>query len=98
MSNTGEAIPYNEMPVYNAHFDGVTDDKHIILVNSSGISLDIDLTNVADGTLKINSTDYYTKAKVDELLTALETRVKKYADDKDTEVKQWASTQFAPKA
>ena len=95
--DTWENIPYDEQPVFTAHSDGVSDDKHIILVDAAGVSMDIDLTNIAAGTLKINGTDYYTKTKVDELLSALETRVKKYADDQDTKVKTWASEQFQPK-
>jgi hypothetical protein len=83
---TWENIPYDEQPVFTAHSDGVSDDKRIILVDAAGVSMDIDLTNIAAGTLKINGTDYYTKTKVDELLSALETRVK-----------AWASEQFQPK-
>lgn len=95
--DTWENIPYDEQPVFTAHSDGVSDDKHIILVDATGVSMDIDLTNVVAGTLKINGTVYYTKTKVDELLSALETRVKKYADDQDAKVKAWASGQFQPK-
>lgn len=94
---TWENIPYDKQPVFTAHSDGVSDDKHIILVDAAGVSMDIDLTNIAAGTLKINETDYYTKTKVDELLSALETRVKNYANDQDAKVKAWASGQFQPK-
>lgn len=94
---TWENIPYDEQPVFTAHSDGVSDDKHIILVDAAGVSMDIDLTNIPAGTLKINGTVYYTKTKVDELLSALETRVKKYSDDQVTKVKAWASEQFQPK-
>lgn len=91
---TGENIPYNKIPVFTAHSDGVSDDKHIILMDASGIAMDIDLTNVVNGTININSTDYYTKDKVDELLTALETRVKAYSDSQDEAVKTWVSQNF----
>lgn len=91
---TGENIPYDKIPVFTAHSDGESTDKHIILMDAGGIAMDIDLTNVANGTININSTDYYTKDKVDELLSALETRVKAYADSKDEAVKTWVSQNY----
>lgn len=92
--DTWENIPYDKQPIYTAHSDGVSDDKHVILVDAAGDALNIDFSSVADGILVINDTSYYTKTKMDELLTALETRVKKYADDKDADVKSWVSSNF----
>ena len=92
--STGEKIPYNKIPVFTMHSDGNSDDKHFIAEDASGKSFDVDFTNVSNGVLTINSTEYYTKAKVDELLQALESRVKAYADAQDDKVKQWANGQF----
>lgn len=94
---TWENIPYDEQPIFTAHSDGASDDKHVIFQDASGVALDIDLTNVANGVLNINKTDYYTKSKVDELLTALETRVKAYADSQDDAVKAWVTANYQQK-
>lgn len=94
---TWEKIPYDEQPVFTAHSDGTSDDKHVILQDASGVALDIDFTNVANGVLIINKTDYYTKSKVDELLTALETRVKAYANAQDEAVKAWVTANYQQK-
>ena len=94
---TWESVPYDKQPVITAHSDGASDDKHVILQDSSGVALDIDLTNVANGVLNINKTDYYTKSKVDELLTALENRGKAYADSQDDAVKAWVTSNYQQK-
>lgn len=91
---TWENIPYDEQPTYTAHTDGNSGDKHVILVDAAGVALNIDFSSIEEGALIINGLAYYTKNKTDELLAALENRVKKYADDKDTEVKSWVSSNF----
>lgn len=94
---TWENITYDKQPVFTAHSDGASDDKHVILQDASGVALDIDLTNVTNGVININKTDYYTKTKVDELLTALEARVKAYSDSQDDAVKSWVTTNYQQK-
>lgn len=94
MSGTGEKIPYNKIPVFTMHSDGESTDKKFVAVDANGVSLDIDKSKVAEGVLIIDTVEYYTKSKVDTLLSELEARVKAYADNKDEAVKTWVSSNF----
>ena len=94
MSETGEKIPYNKIPVFTMHSDGESTDKKFVAMDGSGVSLVIDSSKVNTGVLLIDNVEYYTKSKVDELLQALETRVKAYADSQDDAVKNWVTSNF----
>lgn len=97
MSETGEKIPYNKIPVFTMHSDGESADKKFVATDASGASLIIDKSKVDTGVLLIDNAEYYTKSKVDELLQALETRVKAYSDAQDDDVKNWVTTNFQHK-
>lgn len=94
MSETGEKIPYNKIPVFTMHSDGESADKKLVAMDASGASLIIDKSKVDTGVLLIDNVEYYTKSKVDELLQALENRVKAYANTQDDTVKNWVTANF----
>lgn len=70
-------MEYKDVATYIAHIDEP---------ESAGTPTGADITPNADGFL-MGDEQYYSKDKVDELITA-----------KETEIKSWATNQFAPKS
>lgn len=80
-------MDYVNCPKYNLHFKPVPDGKG---------TEPIDMYATADG-ININSVEYYSKEKVNGLLEALETGLRRAISDCDNAVKSWANETFLTK-
>ena len=77
-------MEYPEAPTYIAHTDGNSADDTATFQDAVGNMLTV--KNNDDGVV-IDGTQYYSQAKVDQLLA-----------EKDSELRTWATNQFQPKA
>lgn len=77
-------MEYPEVPTYIAHTDGNSADGTATFQDAGGNMLTV--KNNDDGVV-IDGTQYYSQAKVDQLLA-----------EKDSELRTWATNQFQPKA
>ena len=77
-------MEYPEAPTYIAHTDGNSADDTATFQDASGNMLTV--KNNDDGVV-IDGTQYYSQAKVDQLLA-----------EKDSELRTWATNQFQPKS
>lgn len=98
MNNAYIEVPYDEAPDYIAHTSGEEAENKVVLQDSDGEEFTIEVT--AD-TLKVNDKEYYSKTKVDELLSAakteLEGKITQAKSDVESSLQSWASGQFQPK-
>ena len=77
-------MEYPEAPTYIAHTDGNSGDDTTTFEDAGGNMLTV--KNNDDGVI-IDGTQYYSQAKVDQLLA-----------EKDSELRSWATSQFQAKA
>lgn len=77
-------MEYPEAPTYIAHTDGNSADGTATFQDAGGNMLTV--KNNDDG-VAIDGTQYYSQAKVDQLLA-----------EKDSELRAWATNQFQPRA